>query len=212
VYLLRRMVLETMLQRLGARPPAGSRAHASSGEAAPGPLATIAFELGRRRSGAIRASDAEREEAVACLQHHYTAGRLDHDELDARVEAAYAARTLGELEPLLLDLPREAPAPAPRRARRPARTGAALGVLGLTAVLCLVVLAALPEELAALLLVLTVSLAALALLAILPLAIPAVAVLWVIRWARDSAQLRPGRPPSVLGAPRGPSAAGPARR
>jgi hypothetical protein len=41
---------------------------------------------------------------------HAGDGRLDADELEDRLERAYAARTRGELVPLLADLP-----PAPRR-------------------------------------------------------------------------------------------------
>jgi Domain of unknown function (DUF1707) len=63
----------------------------------------------------LRASDAERESIVAQLREHGAAGRLDVDELEQRVGAAYAARTHGELGELLADLP----------ARRPARAVAA---------------------------------------------------------------------------------------
>jgi Domain of unknown function (DUF1707) len=65
----------------------------------------------------LRASDAERESIVAQLREHGAAGRLDVDELEQRIGAAYAARTHGELRELLADLP----------ARRPARSVAAPG-------------------------------------------------------------------------------------
>jgi len=64
----------------------------------------------------LRASDAERERVVALLRDHGAAGRLDVDELETRVEAAYRARTRAELTPLLEDLPA---ADAPRREREP---------------------------------------------------------------------------------------------
>jgi len=65
--------------------------------------------------GHLRASDAEREAAVAQLREHAAAGRLTMDELDERSAAAYAARTVGELASLVADLPPPAPLPAPPR-------------------------------------------------------------------------------------------------
>ena len=65
------------------------------------------------RDREIRASDAERETAVVSLREHGGQGRLDVDELEQRVGAAYAARTRGELADLLADLP----GPAAARAR-----------------------------------------------------------------------------------------------
>ena len=58
-----------------------------------------------------RASDAEREAVVARLRHAAGEGRLTVEELAERIDAAYAAKTHAELEPLTADLP--APAPAP---------------------------------------------------------------------------------------------------
>src|SRR5687768_11574634 len=65
----------------------------------------------------LRASDADRESVVARLRLHGEAGRLDVDELEERVGAAYAAKTHGDLTRLLRDLPAVAvPArPAPPR-------------------------------------------------------------------------------------------------
>ena len=68
--------------------------------------------------GSIRASDTERERAIAALREAAGEGRLDVSELDERIEAAYAARTRAELAALVEDLP---PLPAPRRERTPAR-------------------------------------------------------------------------------------------
>ena len=45
----------------------------------------------------MRASEAEREAAVEELRRHASVGRLDVDELEQRVEAAFAARTLDDL-------------------------------------------------------------------------------------------------------------------
>jgi uncharacterized protein DUF1707/2TM domain-containing protein len=58
----------------------------------------------------IRASDAERERTATLLRDHASEGRLDVDELDARLQQAYAARTRGDLEALTTDLPPAAPA------------------------------------------------------------------------------------------------------
>lgn len=63
----------------------------------------------------LRASDDERESAVGLLREHGALGRIDVEELDQRVGAAYAARTRGELTTLLADLPGALPA-RPRRA------------------------------------------------------------------------------------------------
>jgi hypothetical protein len=56
-------------------------------------------------SGALRASDAEREAAVAALHRALGEGRLDLAETDERVSAAYSARYCDELPALLADLP-----------------------------------------------------------------------------------------------------------
>ena len=57
----------------------------------------------------LRASDADREKVAERLSRHAAEGRLDHDELEDRVAAAYAAKTEGELALLLRDLPQERP-------------------------------------------------------------------------------------------------------
>ena len=67
-----------------------------------------------RQDPAVRASDAERESTVTLLREHGAAGRLDVDELEQRVGAAYHARTHGDLATLLDDLPS-----APVRQTRP---------------------------------------------------------------------------------------------
>jgi DUF1707 SHOCT-like domain len=61
----------------------------------------------------VRASDAERERVVEALRSNAAAGRLDADELEQRLDAAYAARIRADLLPLVADLP----SPAPRRPR-----------------------------------------------------------------------------------------------
>lgn len=54
----------------------------------------------------IRASDAEREAAADALRRHAGDGRLDAVELDERLSAVFASRTVDELRVLLADLPR----------------------------------------------------------------------------------------------------------
>jgi hypothetical protein len=54
---------------------------------------------------AVRASDAEREQAVALLQRDFADGRLTQAELEERAGAAYAARTRAQLRDLTADLP-----------------------------------------------------------------------------------------------------------
>ena len=66
----------------------------------------------------LRASDADRERAVLTLGRAAGEGRLDVDELEERLQLAYAARTHAELERLVADVggliePGSAPAPAP---------------------------------------------------------------------------------------------------
>jgi hypothetical protein len=59
-----------------------------------------------------RASDAEREAVVTRLRDAASEGRLTVEELAERIDAAYAARTQAELEPLTADLPAAAAATA----------------------------------------------------------------------------------------------------
>ena len=53
----------------------------------------------------FRASDADRDRVASLLQEHHAAGRLTAEEFAERMEAALRARTLGELDELLADLP-----------------------------------------------------------------------------------------------------------
>lgn len=70
----------------------------------------------------VRASDAERDAAVASLREHLVDGRLDLAEFVTRMEQAQAAVYVDELPPLFGDLPSRVPqpvGPAPMRRRRP---------------------------------------------------------------------------------------------
>lgn len=67
----------------------------------------------------MRASHEDRDSIVERLRIAAGDGRIDHDELDQRIEAAMSARTYGELEVIVRDLP-EAPGTALRPpVRRP---------------------------------------------------------------------------------------------
>jgi Domain of unknown function (DUF4190)/Domain of unknown function (DUF1707) len=61
----------------------------------------------------LRASDVDREATAERLRIASTEGRLDPDELEARLSAAYGARWCSELERLTVDVTPPAP-PAPR--------------------------------------------------------------------------------------------------
>jgi hypothetical protein len=60
----------------------------------------------------MRASDADRERVADRLRRATAEGRLLAEELEERLATALRARTYGELDALVADLPRE---PAPRR-------------------------------------------------------------------------------------------------
>lgn len=53
----------------------------------------------------LRASDADRERLVDELNEHTVAGRLSAEDFEQRLQAAYSARTTGELDALRDDLP-----------------------------------------------------------------------------------------------------------
>ncbi|MGB6453463.1 MAG: DUF1707 domain-containing protein [Streptosporangiaceae bacterium] len=78
---------------------------------------------------AIRASDNERDQVVALLQRDFADGRLTQAELEERVGAALAARTMDQLRALTADLP--------GADVRPARPTKALDPVLLCLLLCL---------------------------------------------------------------------------
>lgn len=53
----------------------------------------------------IRASDADRERTATLLREHHAEGRLTPEEFNDRLDRTFAAKTLGELDALLADLP-----------------------------------------------------------------------------------------------------------
>ncbi len=99
----------------------------------------------------LRVGDSERHQAVAALGEHFAAGRLDQDEYDTRVQAAYASRTRVDLQGLFGYLPEPAPfrpLPAPgyqagrvARERPPGRRGPRPVLAGVPVFPVLIVLA-----------------------------------------------------------------------
>ncbi|MEI7035013.1 DUF1707 domain-containing protein [Streptomyces pratensis] len=74
----------------------------------------------------MRASDTERERIAELLREAVAEGRLEMDEFEQRLDTAYRARTHGELEPLVQDLPAPGSAVAPVGSSVPAaRRGSA---------------------------------------------------------------------------------------
>ena len=70
--------------------------------------------------GRLRASHADREQVIDTLKTAFADGRLDEDELDARVGQALAACTYAELATATVGIPAApAQAPPPRRPTRP---------------------------------------------------------------------------------------------
>lgn len=57
----------------------------------------------------MRVGDAEREATATELREHYASGRLTLDELNERLDKAFAAKTRGDLNSLMVDLPSARP-------------------------------------------------------------------------------------------------------
>ncbi len=74
-------------------------------------------DLEKHEHSALRASDADRDRISDILRDALAEGRLTAEEHSERIDGVYAAKTLGELEPLVRDLPaagtRRPAAPAP---------------------------------------------------------------------------------------------------
>ena len=72
----------------------------------------------------MRAADADRQAVADQLKAALDEGRLDLHEYDERLQQAYAAKTYGDLQPLLQDLPTVAvPVPRPPSGPLSARGG-----------------------------------------------------------------------------------------
>ncbi len=71
----------------------------------------------------MRISDADRQRVTEVLREAAGDGRIDFEELDERLDAAWSAKTYGDLVPLTVDLPAHPhdvlPAPSSAPAQRP---------------------------------------------------------------------------------------------
>ncbi|MFC5183392.1 DUF1707 SHOCT-like domain-containing protein [Actinomadura harenae] len=101
----------------GDREPMGASGHGGAGHGGAGQDASGYDGGARRASGpeALRVGDAERDAVALALHEHFAAGRLDRAELDERLGAALAAKTLGDLRAVVRDLPEPSGLPAPER-------------------------------------------------------------------------------------------------
>jgi hypothetical protein len=80
--------------------------------------------VGPVAGGALRASDADRDQVAALLGAAYAEGRLTHEEHDERLEQVLVARTFADLVPLTADLvPLDAAPPIVTSAARPFTVG-----------------------------------------------------------------------------------------
>ncbi|MGA2010885.1 MAG: DUF1707 domain-containing protein [Solirubrobacteraceae bacterium] len=71
-----------------------------------------------RRDLNQRAGDADRDATSERLRHHHVDGRLDAEEFQERIDRCYQAKTIGELEQLVSDLPPEPISEGRRQLRR----------------------------------------------------------------------------------------------
>jgi hypothetical protein len=78
----------------------------------------------------MRVSDAEREATAAELREHYASGRLTLDELNERIDKALAAKTRGDLDALMRDLPSARPGGTQFTGAWPGGTGSRPGGTG----------------------------------------------------------------------------------
>lgn len=79
-----------------------------------------------RQTATLRASDADRDAVADALRSHCAAGRLPVEELEQRLAASLSARTVGELEQLLRDLPAQRRSSDPAGRREPGKAKAGL--------------------------------------------------------------------------------------
>jgi Domain of unknown function (DUF1707) len=82
------------------------------------------------RNPDLRAADADRQAVADRLREALNEGRLDLGEYDERLQKAYAARTYGELDGLLTDLPAVTPPARQQLSTVPAAPGSRQRVSG----------------------------------------------------------------------------------
>jgi Domain of unknown function (DUF1707) len=78
----------------------------------------------------VRVGDAERDAVAAQLRDHYADGRLTLDELNERLDLAFAAKTKADLNEVMRDLPHVARPTAGATAGGSGTTGGQLGLPG----------------------------------------------------------------------------------
>ncbi|MEU5218882.1 DUF1707 domain-containing protein [Streptomyces sp. NPDC020807] len=100
-----------------SEPERASASAPAPAPAAPAPALAPAAPAVADPQGSLRASDADRDRIADILGDALAEGRLDPAEHADRIDAVYRAKTVGELEPIVRDLPgapvRPAPEPAP---------------------------------------------------------------------------------------------------
>ncbi|GGZ42087.1 hypothetical protein GCM10010387_40420 [Streptomyces inusitatus] len=69
------------------------------------PVAPLEPGAPSRASDALRASDADRDRIADILRDALAEGRLDPEEHSERIDRVYRAKTVGELQPIVQDLP-----------------------------------------------------------------------------------------------------------
>jgi hypothetical protein len=103
----------------------------------------------------LRVSDEDRDRTAALLREHHALGRIDPQEFSDRLDRTFAARTVGQLDDILNDLPRidlyrlpgakgtrqpnQVRRPLARSRRMPAQWRAAWGVYATVNLICFVV-------------------------------------------------------------------------
>jgi DNA-binding NarL/FixJ family response regulator len=125
--------------------------------------------MGTGKAGRMRASHADREQAIEALKVAFVQGRLDKHEFDARVGRVFASRTYLELTAVTADIP---PAPAPARplpaerlpARRPpvsrsVKSGLTVMAVGTALAASIWTIALITQNATALLLAMTITIA-----------------------------------------------------
>ena len=133
----------------------------------------------------VRASDFDRERVVEFLKAHYADGRLRHDELAWRADAAYRAVGLAELDRLTADLPAFV---APRQRRRfPIVTAVLLGAL------LLALLVVVPSEVWLALFFVTAVMGIAAFFILAPIAVPVLLLAAVVHLIMRATRPRPRR-------------------
>jgi hypothetical protein len=76
----------------------------TSGTPASSPWGAFSQDPRRPEAAALRASDRDRDVVLGVLAEGYADGRISKDEYDERSASATAAKTLGELPALIIDL------------------------------------------------------------------------------------------------------------